>query len=359
MSWRSRVLRGAIALLIALRFQSIRESTPDVAELRKRAHRLSGVGRWASRGLYRRSSTRPDSQLPGEWVWPNDGVQTDGVVILYLHGGAYYMGSPATHRALTTELANAARACVFALDYRLAPEHPFPAALDDAKFAYQTLIARGIAPGSIVLAGDSAGGGLALATLVALRDDGVPLPACAILLSPWADLSVDEESGGDAFAQSRRAMRTAAALYLQDASAGEPLASPARASLHGLVPLQIQTSDAEALYQDACRLAGRVMQSRGRVELSVWHGLPHAWHCFTPFIPEARAGLRMAAAFMRRYVSAPSSPDLHPDSHPDSSPTDRPNASLTNNAPLRSFFCPVGRSKRRIDQRARKSENIA
>jgi monoterpene epsilon-lactone hydrolase len=319
MSWRSRVLRCAIALLITLRFKSIRGSTPDVAELRKRAHRLSGAGRWASKLLYRRSSTRPDSQLRGEWVWPNDGVQTDGMVILYLHGGAYYMGSPATHRAVTTELANAARARVFALDYRLAPEHPFPAALDDARSAYQALIARGITPGSIVLAGDSAGGGLALATLVALRDIGAPLPACAILLSPWADLSADEERGdeegdGDAFAQSRRAMRVAAALYLRDTSLREPLASPARASLHGLVPLQIQTSDAEALYQDACRLAGRVMQSRGKVELSVWHGLPHAWHCFTPFIPEARAGLRLAAAFIRRCVPAASSPDSRTES---------------------------------------------
>ena len=239
-------------------------------------------------------------------MWLSDDVQTDGVVILYLHGGAYYMGSPATHRAVTTELANAARARVFALDYRLAPEHPFPAALEDARFAYQTLIARGISPGSIALAGDSAGGGLALATLVALREIGAPLPACAILLSPWADLSADEASGGDAFAQSRRAMRVAAALYLQDASPAEPLASPARASLHGLAPLQIQTSDAEALYKDACRLAGRVMQSRGKVELSVWHGLPHAWHCFTPLIPEARAGLRVAAAFIRRRIPAAS-----------------------------------------------------
>jgi len=309
MSWRSRALRCAIPLLIALRFNSIGQSAPDVAELRKRAHRLSSAGRWASRLLYRRSSIRPDSELQGEWVWPNDDVQIDGVVILYLHGGAYYMGSPATHRAVTTELANAARARVFALDYRLAPEHPFPAALDDARFAYQTLIARGISPGSIVLVGDSAGGGLALATLVALREIGAPLPACAILLSPWADLSADEESDADAFAQSRRAMRAAAALYLQDANPGEPLASPARASLHGLVPLQIQTSDAEALYKDACRLAGRVMQSRGKVELSVWHGLPHAWHCFTPFIPEARAGLRLAAAFIRRCIPAASNRD--------------------------------------------------
>jgi monoterpene epsilon-lactone hydrolase len=142
-----------------------------------------------------------------------------------------------------------------------------------------------------------------------LREIGAPLPACAILLSPWADLSADEASDGDAFAQSRRAMRTAAALYLQDASPGEPLASPARAALHGLVPLQIQTSDAEALYQDACRLAGRVMQARGTVELSVWHGLPHAWHCFTPFIPEARAGLRLAAAFIRRCIPAASNRD--------------------------------------------------
>jgi epsilon-lactone hydrolase len=195
-SWQAAWLRRAIPLVMALHFSSSRRPAPDVHTLRLRAHRYTLPGRLAAAWLYPRMRRHADAELKGEWIRPPGTLSASNeTMVLYLHGGAYYFGSPAAHRALTVELARSAQAAVFALDYSLAPEHPFPAALEDTLRAYRTLLARGIGPGSIVFAGDSAGAGLALATLVALRDAGDPLPAGAVLFSPWADLTTIWRAG--------------------------------------------------------------------------------------------------------------------------------------------------------------------
>ncbi|WP_144157725.1 alpha/beta hydrolase [Paraburkholderia sp. BCC1885] len=252
---------------------------------------------WRLREQYGAAET-----LRGEWLEPpgtGDGTPT----ILYFHGGGYYFCSPQSHRSLVFGLATRARASTFSLDYRLAPEAPFPAALDDALAAYRKLLADGTPPQSIVLAGDSAGGGLALATLVALRDAGDLLPAGAVLFSPWTDLgasgaSIRINDGADPMF-SGRAIGRAARLYLGDTPATHPYASPVYADLHGLPPLFIQAGSTEVLLDDSRRVAETARTAGVWVELQVWPNMPHVWQIFTPFIPEARRALDGAAAFVR------------------------------------------------------------
>jgi epsilon-lactone hydrolase len=305
-SWQAAWLRRAIPLIMAIHFGSSRRPAPDVHTLRLRAHRYTRPGRIAAAMLYPHVRRHADCELKGEWLSPNKAVGAPiERAVLYLHGGAYYFGSPETHRALTVELARSSNAAVFALDYSLAPEHPFPAALQDALRAYRTLLDRGMAPQSIVVAGDSAGAGLALAMLIALREAGDPLPSGAVLFSPWADLTTTWRAGHNAMTMNRTAMEAAANMYLRHARRFELLASPARARLHDLPPIHIQTSDAEALNTDARELAVKLQREGNAVEFAQWHAVPHAWQCFSPFLPEARAALAYASAFIqRRWESA-------------------------------------------------------
>jgi monoterpene epsilon-lactone hydrolase len=299
-SWQAAWLRRTIPLVMALQFGSSRRSAPDIYTIRSRTHRYTWPARCAMRLLHSQVRRNVDVKLKGEWIRPEAAASAHTErVVLFLHGGAYYLGSPATHRAVTVELARASGSAVFALDYSLAPEHPFPAALQDTLHAYRTLLARRIAPSSIVFAGDSAGGGLALAALVALRDAGEPLPAGAVLLSPWADLTTVWRAKHNVLSMNRTAMEVAAQMYLRNVRPFETLASPARAKLHGLPPIHIQTSDSEGLNEDAHALAAKLQRAGTRVEFAEWHAMPHAWHCFSPFVPEARAALAQAAVFMR------------------------------------------------------------
>ena len=248
---------------------------------------------------------RPETRaaLKGEWIEP---IAVDHAAwrrcILYLHGGGYILMSPQTHRSITTRLAAWSEARLFALDYRLAPEHPFPAALDDAVAAYRALIEAGTAPDRIVVAGDSAGGGLALALLLALRDAGDRLPAGAVVFSPWTDLAAAGQSivdndrteallSGDLIAPTAR-------LYLGDTPATNPLASPVYADLTGLPPLLVQVSDSEVLLDDSRRVVESAKRSGVNATLRIWHGLPHVWQFFARVLPEGRAALREAAAFI-------------------------------------------------------------
>lgn len=229
--------------------------------------------------------------------------------LLYLHGGGYTTGAIASHEALTSRLALAAGCPVFALDYRLAPEHPFPAALEDAVAACRALAGRGIAPGRLALAGDSAGGGLAAAALLALRDDGDALPGCAVLISPWADLA--GESGWASADEAADPMVTIASLhrmagaYLAGGDARHPLASPIFAELAGLPPLLIQVGTAEILLTDATVFAQRARAAGVEVTLEVEPGAPHVWHHFLPMLPEAVAAVERIAAFLRQRSDAP------------------------------------------------------
>src|SRR6185437_2585656 len=219
-------------------------------------------------------------------------------VLLYLHGGSYLFCSPATHRSITFSLAEQASARVFALDYRLAPEDPFPAAVEDAVAALRALRSIGVDPSRVVVAGDSAGGGLALSALLALRDAGDPLPAAAILFSPWTDLAVTGASISDP--RYRNFLRRMAKLYLADAPDTDPLASPLYANLRGLPPLLIHASEGEMLRDDSTRLATAALDAGVAATLELWPtSLPHAWHVFAPFLPEGREALARAAAFIR------------------------------------------------------------
>ena len=238
--------------------------------------------------------------VPAEWV-TIQGVEP-ARTILYLHGGAYVLGSPYSHRVITTDLARHAAARVLALDYRLAPEHPFPAAVEDALSAYRWLLETGTPSTEIVIAGDSAGGGLTLSTLVALRADGADLPSAGVLLSPWADLACDAESfltnlETDPMVD-QEGLTGLGEMYLAGQDAAEPLASPVHADLTGLPPLLIQVGEAEKLLDDATRLTDRARDAGVEVILERWPEMPHVWHLFADRLPEGREANKGIAAFV-------------------------------------------------------------
>lgn len=239
--------------------------------------------------------------VPAEWLSP-PGARPEAAV-LYLHGGGYVIGSPRSHRHLAAAIGVAANTSVLLPDYRLAPEHPFPAAVDDAVAAYRWLLSRAIAPGRIVIAGDSAGGGLTVATLLALRDAGVPRPAAGVCISPWVDLTC----GGGSYATraaadpivTREGVDAMATAYLAGKDSKTPLASPLFADLHGLPPLLIQVGDAEVLLDDAVLLAERARKAGVEATLDVWDEMVHVWHWFFPMLDEGQAAIDRIGEFVR------------------------------------------------------------
>jgi monoterpene epsilon-lactone hydrolase len=223
--------------------------------------------------------------------------------LLHLHGGGYVSGSAAYYRDLTWRLATAARAFVLAVDYRLAPEHPFPAALHDAVAAYRWLLAGGADPSRIAVVGDSAGGGLALALVLKLRDDGLPLPAAIVALSPWTDLaltglSLKRNAAADPMLNAADAARFAD-YYLAGADPRTPYASPLHGDLAALPPTLIQVGSDEILHDDAVGVADKLRGAGRHVELEVWPRMPHVWHLFAPFVPEARYAIARIGEFVR------------------------------------------------------------
>ena len=242
-----------------------------------------------------------------EWLRHPDDLP--GHVLLYIHGGAYVMGSPLTHRGLVARIARASGIAALQIDYRLAPEHPFPAALDDVLAAYDWLGAQGYAPTQIVLAGDSAGAGLAMALLLSLRERGLALPRAALLLSPWVDLVGEGESvytRRDQDPYLTPDLIRLVPLYCGTHNPREPLISPVFADLHGLPPLLIQVGNDEILLSDATRLAERARAAGVQVELTIWPGMWHVWQLFAPWLPEAREAIEQMASFVRsQCLSAP------------------------------------------------------
>jgi epsilon-lactone hydrolase len=224
--------------------------------------------------------------------------------VLYLHGGGYVAGSPAHYRHFTWRVAASTRSTLLAIDYRLAPEHPFPAALMDAVAAYQWLLAQGANPSAIVVIGDSAGGGLALATLMKLRDQGMPLPAAAIALSPWTDLaltgaSLQLNAKADAMVNSED-VQSFAGMYLAGADPKNPYVSPLYDTGAGLPPILILVGSEEVLLDDAVRMAECLRNAGGTVELEIWPRMLHAWPLFVPVMPEAHRAVARIGRFVLR-----------------------------------------------------------
>jgi monoterpene epsilon-lactone hydrolase len=241
-------------------------------------------------------------------VWSRTAGASQDRVLVYLHGGGYVIGDSWGYRPLWSGLAAASGARGLGLDYRLAPEHPFPAAVDDAVAAYRGLLDAGYAPGQIVLAGDSAGGGLIIAALIEARRLGLPMPAAALAISPWTDLEFKGESIASKAAEDPSltldGLVNCARQYLGDRPAREPLASPIHADLSGLPPLLIQVGSAEILLDDAVRLARQAGAAGAKVRLEIWPDMPHVWHAFGFMLEEGAEATARAAAFLRAHLKS-------------------------------------------------------
>ncbi|CAN5477144.1 N/A [soil metagenome] len=245
--------------------------------------------------------------VPSEWIVA-EGAATDRAV-LHLHGGAFVAGGLGSHRGFAAKLSETTGSAVLLVDYRLAPEAPFPAALDDAVAAYRWILDRGIDPAAVVVSGDSAGGGLAASLLVALRDQGQPLPAGAVLLSPWTDLALtgashQSEDGRDPLCSTAMLDQSAEA-YLDGADRTDPAASPLYADLSGLPPMLIHVGEVEVLRDDSVQLAERARAAGTPVELHVGAGMVHVWHLFADVVPESTRDQLVVARWIATRQSLP------------------------------------------------------
>jgi acetyl esterase/lipase len=297
-SWQTRVLEAYLAIKRRLSDQSgeldVAKERADVESMAKMFKPLGPI------------RCEPDAAngVPAEWILPL-GAQPVRV-ILFLHGGSFNSGSIVSHRTLAGNVALAAEARVLLIDYRLAPEHPFPAAIEDALAAYKWLLAQGIAPRQMVVAGDSAGGTLALALLIQLRDHGQPLPAAAVCLSPAPDLTFSSESWTfnakkDLMLDDRKE-RKSVEIYLRGADPRGPLASPSFADLSGLPPLLIQVGSHELLLSDAERLAEKAKAAGVDVTLEIWPGMQHEWQFAATFLPEGKRAIARVGEFVKAKV---------------------------------------------------------
>jgi acetyl esterase/lipase len=244
------------------------------------------------------------NQVQAEWITtPN--TSTDNV-ILYLHGGGYNSGSIKSHRSLAANIANSAKARALIIDYRLAPENPFPAAVDDTITAYRWLLDGQISPDQIVVAGDSCGGAMAISLLISLRDANEPMPAATVCLSPWTDLTCTGESWEtnakkDIFLDPG-SLSQAAQVYLGGADPRTPLASPLFADLRGLPPVLIQVGSDELILSDATCLAERAQDAGVDVILEIWEGMQHEWHFTTKYLPEARQAIDRIGEYIEDHL---------------------------------------------------------
>ena len=299
LSMRARFLRHGTRFLL----RPVLSGTLSPQQQRKRMKLITGLMKLlAPKGTL--VSQQPLGGVPAEWLENiHSGVQG---YMLYLHGGAYVIGSPESHRNLTAHLAKACGLRVASLDYRLAPEHPFPAAVDDALAAYRGLLEMGVEARDIVIAGDSAGGGLTLACALAAREAGLPLPAALVCLSPWTDASNEGKSvHGNADTEvmlSFNAMNVYARQYVQSGDLRTPLASPLYADLKGLPPTLIQVADIEVLYDDAIRYAEASKKAGVDTTLQVSKDLWHVWQLYAGQMPEADQAVARIAHFVNQHL---------------------------------------------------------
>ncbi len=242
--------------------------------------------------------------VTAEWVVAEG--SSDSRVVLYLHGGGYIIGSPRTHRPLMAWLSRESAGKVLGLDYRLAPEHPFPAPVEDSVAAYRWLLDEGYDPARISVGGDSAGGGLTIAALVQFRYLGLPMPGAAVCISPWVDMeglgeSMETRAAADPMVDKENLL-ISAKTYLGGSNPRAPLAAPLYADLRGLPPTLIQVGDAEVLLDDSTRLAGVAREAGVEVRMEVWDDMIHVWHLFAPILPEGLQAIAQAGEFIKKHT---------------------------------------------------------
>ena len=250
------------------------------------------------------SSGRSNDTVAAEWITA-PGAENGGT-LLYFHGGGFVIGSIRSHREMLSRISRAAGSRVLALDYRLAPEFSFPAPVEDAVAAYRWLLGQGIDPKRVAIGGDSAGGGLMVSTMVALRYLGEPLPAAGVGLSAWADM----EGAGESFTTNadkdpmvnREGIHRFAGAYLRGKDPRAPLASPIHADLSGLPPLLLHVGSIECLVSDTTVLAERAKEAGVEVEVEIWDDMPHVWHQFAAVLPEGQQAIKRVGEFIRKHT---------------------------------------------------------
>jgi acetyl esterase/lipase len=302
-SWQTDLLN----LQLGLSLKPVLKYVGSIDLIRKVVGFSDGtVGKMAiPKGTRRERIAIPRAEFDAEWI------QVDGTaperVLLYLPGGAYVMRTPNVHTAMVSRLCKIANAEALITYYRLAPEHPFPACLDDAILAYEWLLDQGIAPQKIAIVGDSAGGGLTLSTLLTIKEKKLPMPGCAYMLSPLLDVSDHAPSrwknaaSDKALPAPKKRAINPRPLYLGDADLNDPMVSPINGDLSGLPPLYIQVSDSEMLLDDSLRLARRGHTYDVEVNVDLWHKVPHVWQAFA-FLPESNEALEKAGRFLRDHI---------------------------------------------------------
>ena len=302
-SWQARFYNIIVRLYARRRYGN------DVDILAKNARRMFGAPgffqQFHTRGLIVKSVN--EAGASGEWIETKNAKKRGA--IFYIHGGGYVSCSARTHRPLTATLARKSNLRVFAPEYRLAPEHKFPAALDDVFEAYRWLVeAQKIPASEIAVAGDSAGGGLTVALLLRLRDQKMPPPACAVCFSPWTDLtgagaSLRTNAARDNFFYAENVEEFAAAYLDEKSSAKNVYASPVFGDFHALPPVLFHVGSTEILLDDARRIHEKILAAGGASELEIYEDIFHGWQMLAPVIPESNTSLRRAAEFICRHVS--------------------------------------------------------
>lgn len=296
---RARITRFLLRHTVGRKYRSAGESV----------RRLRALDRFLIRSQKPPKGTRVSidnlNGLTGDWIQGPD-ARSDAV-ILYLHGGAFVTGSPAASRELAARISASARTIVFSLDYRLAPEHTFPAAIEDTLAAYRWLVDQGHPPSRIVLGGESSGGELALQALLVMKEEGVPRPKAAFFMSPVTDWSsLDGESYRTRAEQdplvSLSQCRFTASQYAGSHSSDTALLRPTELDLTGLPPMWIQAGDHEVLQSDAERLARRAVESGVDVDFKVWPGLWHVFQAAARLVPEGRASIEELGRFIRKQL---------------------------------------------------------
>lgn len=297
-SLRSRLCRLLIRYLVAAKFN------PDktIDEIRRGAESLTKLTGFPSQTHVEKIQL---NSISAEWVFANEARKDRA--ILYLHGGGYNFCSPNTHRELCAYISMASSAKVLLLDYHLAPEHPFPAALEDATQAYRWLLKNGFAGNNIALAGDSAGGGLAIATSIALRDDGNPTPSSIACISPWTDLTMS----GDSIKThsvidpmlNLQSMKLMASNYIGDNDPRNPLISPIFANLEAIPSTLIHVGSDEMLLDDAIRMAEKAKSAGVDVTLKIYDKMWHVWHLNARLMPEAKNAVTKFGSFIRQHFA--------------------------------------------------------